>query len=169
MKKEAARDYVIEMFRKYAAAGYPSYEQERSRIYHDALNARAGSSGEAAVVRAETAVADHYAYLADILAVEATFRLLSDGKREIIAEAVRETYCFAPKRALHRGDITNRVNRFAATCPASESQVYRWLKYARLLCAAIRGLSISDRDLKRYHISEKVDSSATAISDIIKS
>ena len=156
MKKEAARDYVIEIFRKYAAAGYPSYEQERERIYREALGAHAGLNGEAAVVQAEIAVANSYAYLADIAAAEATFELLAAGGRDEIARAVRAVYCAAPLLGLRRGVITNRVNRFAVTCPASESQIYRWLKYARLLCAAFRGLSISERDRQLYRISEKM-------------
>lgn len=156
MKKEATRDYVIEIFRKYAAAGYPRYEQERERIYREALNARSDLNGEAAVVQAETAAANNSAYLTDIAAAEATFKLLAAGGRNEIVNAVKAIYCAAPLLSFHRGTITHRVIRFAATCPASESQIYRWLKYARLLCAALRGLSISDHDRKLYRISEKM-------------
>ena len=156
MKKEASRDYVIEVFRKYAAAGYPSYEQERERIYREALGVRSGISGEAAVLSAEKAVANSFAYLSDIAAAEATFKLLAVGDREQTADAVKAVYCVSPLKPLKRGDITNRVTRFAVTCYTSESQIYRRLKYARLLCAALRGLSISDRDRKLYRISEKM-------------
>ncbi len=90
MKKEATRDYVIEIFRKYAAAGYPSYERERERIYREVLNACSDLNGEAAVVQAETAVANNSAYLTDIAAAEATFKLLAAGGRNEIVNAVKE-------------------------------------------------------------------------------
>lgn len=156
MKKEAARDYVIEIFRKYAAAGYPSYEQERGRIYREALNAHSDINGEAAVVQAETTVASNFTYLSDIAAAEATFMLLAAGNQELTAKAVKAVYCAAPLKPLHRGDITNRVTRFAVTYYTSEPQIYRRLKYARLLCAALRGLSISEHDRQLYRISEKM-------------
>lgn len=159
---------MIEIFRKYAAAGFPSYERERNRIYHEALTVFSGSDVEMAVIYANTAVENSSSYLADIEAADGTFRLLSAGNQFMILKAVKAVYCASPRSTLHRGDITNRVTRFAVTCPASEAQVYRWLKYARLLCAALRGLSISERDRLLYHISEN-DSSATIMRGKIKS
>lgn len=156
MKKEATRDYVIEIFRRYAAAGYPTYEQEKERIYREALGACPNLNGEAAVEHAEAAVANNFTYISDIAAAEATFKLLSVGNQDTTAKAVKAVYCAAPLRPLRRGDISNRVTRFAVTCYASEPQIYRRLKYARLLCAALRGLSISDHDRKLYRISEKM-------------
>ena len=132
MKKDFTRDYTTEIFRKYAAANMRTYEQERQRIYNSVLEKYSAQGGEMAVMQAETAVADSYAYLMDIAAV----------------------YCVCPNVPIKRGEITDRVCRFAIGFPTDASNVYRWLKKARLLCALIRGLSISEKDLaiaKKYY------------------
>lgn len=129
MKKEFTRDYVTEMFRKYAAAGMPTYEQERARIF--------------AEIQANVATEQSAPYLEDIRAVEQTFDLLTESGEYDIMMAVKSVYCVSPSLPLRKGDITNRVNRFAKTWPTDARNVYRWLKEARLLCASMRGLSVT--------------------------
>lgn len=152
MKKDFTRDYVTEIFRVYAAAGMPTYESEWERIYNEELAKRSQMNAGMAVIQAETAADKRTPYLLDILAAEKTIELLERGGKAVIVRAVKEVYCTYPTRPLRRGDITDRVHRFSLLCPADESTVYRWLKEARLLCAAIRGLRISDDDIKKYHI-----------------
>ena len=152
MKKDFTRDYVTEIFRVYAAAGMPTYESERERIYNEELTKCDCADAEAAVMRAETATDKRTPYLLDILAAEKTIELLEHGGKSVIVRAVKEIYCAYPTRPLRRGDITDRVHRFSLLCPAEERTVYRWLKEARLLCAAVRGLRISDEDIEKYHI-----------------
>ncbi len=145
MKKDSTRDYVTEIFRKYAAAGYPTYEQEAEKI---AKTASANiTSPEKAIMIGERALTQKASYLADILAAEKTFEILSKGNKYIAVKAVKAVYGVQPLMPLHRGDITNRVKRFALLCPADTATVYRWLKEARLLCAALRGLTVDDDDI----------------------
>lgn len=80
------------------------------------------------------------AELLDIIAVDKTIlQLQQNGKLHII-EAIKEVYFVAPERVLHKGDISNRVQRFAHTFHVSDRRVYSWLKEARNLCAKYRGL-----------------------------
>lgn len=143
MKKDHTRDYVTEMFRIYAAAGMPTYEEERDRIYSDAQSRCAHEDAARAAAYAERAVEKAAPYLCDIMAAAETFRLLERGGRNDIARAVKAVYCAYPKQPLARDTISCRVRRFASSCPADERTVYRWLREARLLCAALRGLRIS--------------------------
>lgn len=157
MKKEATQDYSIEMFRKYAACGRHTYEQEKERIYRAALKKYSYCSGETAAVRAEEEVEKQSSYLTDIAAVEATLALLRAGGKDMIVKAVEEIYFSSPSRSLRRKEIAPRVRRFAATCPTDISNVYRWLKYARLLCATFRGLNITAREQNMYHIEQDIE------------
>lgn len=152
MKKEATQDYSIEMFRRYAASGRRSYEQERERIYKSALEKYASYGCEIATVRAEEELEKQSPYLTDIAAVEATFELLRKGGKDMIIKAVEEIYCSSSARPLGRKDISQKVRHFAMNYPTDISYVYRWLKYARLLCASFRGLNISPKERKKYRI-----------------
>ena len=152
MKKDFTRDYTTEIFRAYAAAGMPTYEEARERVYKTELAKRDSMDAATAIVQAEIATEKRTPYLLDIMAAEKTLELLERGGKGIIARAVKAVYCAYPTQPLHRGDITNRVRRFSLECPADTSTVYRWLKEARLLCAAVRGLRISDDDVERYSI-----------------
>lgn len=152
MKKDFTRDYATEIFRVYAAAGMPTYESERKRIYNEELTKYDCVDAEAAIIQADVATDKRMPYLLDILAAEKTIELLERGGKSVIVCAVKEVYCAHPTLPLRRGDITNRVRRYSLLCPADTSTVYRWLKEARLLCAAVRGLRISDDDIKKYNI-----------------
>lgn len=150
MKKDFTRDYVTEIFRAYAAAGMPTYEEARERVYNNELKKRVSMDVETAVTQAEIATEKRTPYLLDIMAVEKTLELLEHGGKLEIVSAVKAVYFTYPRQSLRRGDISNRVRRFSLECPADSRTVYRWLKEARLLCAALRGLRISDEDVKRY-------------------
>lgn len=152
MKKDFTRDYTTEIFRAYAAAGMPTYEAARERVYNDELNKRVSMDAETAVTQAEIATEKRTPYLLDILAAEKTLDILERGGKPEIVRAVKAVYFTYPFQPLRRGDISNRVRRFSLECPADTRTVYRWLKEARLLCAALRGLRISDEDVKRYSI-----------------
>ena len=103
-----------------------------------------------AIAQAEKAVERQTPMLLDVLAVESTLSLLDKGEKGNIIAAVKAVYFVNPSSPLRRGDISNRVRRFAITYPTDERTAYRWLKYARLLCAAVRGLRISDADERKY-------------------
>lgn len=136
----------------FARLGCPSYERAREIVYQQELNKRSECPPDIAVVQAERAVEKQTPTLLDILAVEETITLLEKGEKSNIVKAVKAVYFVNPQQPLRRGDISNRVRRFAITYPADERTVYRWLKEARLLCAAIRGLRISDADERKFRI-----------------
>lgn len=152
MKKDFTRDYTTEAFRLYAAMGKPTYEAARKSIYEAELSKRNSVDPATAVQQAEIAVEKKAPMLLDILAVEKTIELLERGEKPHIVAAIKEVYFAHPLQPLHKGDISGRVRRFAIVCPTDERTVYRWLKEARLLCAAIRGLRIAGADEKKYHI-----------------
>lgn len=152
MKKDFTRDYTTEVFRAYAAAGEPTYEEMRKRIYEEELSKRSSLDPAIAISQAEIATEKQTPYLLDIMAAEKTIELLERGEKPQIIAATKAVYFTRPLQPLRRGDISDRVRRFSISYPADERTVYRWLKEARLLCAAVRGLRITDADIKKFHI-----------------
>lgn len=150
MKKEPTRDYVTEIFRTWAEAGMPTYEEARERIYEEALRAYSHTDAATAAAQAELAAKKRTPLLLDILAAETTMELLEKSGKDMIARAVKEVYFVCPSKPPRRGEIVERVRRFSVTCPADTRTVYRWLKEARLLCAAVRGLRVPEGACGRY-------------------
>lgn len=114
MKKDLIRDYATEAFRTYARMGCP---------------AEAVHSGDAALD-------------ADIAAVQRTLHYFSAGGREGVVEAVKAVYFVSPGVEIGKGDISARVERYAAEYYASVRSVYGWLQKARLRFAKERGLRV---------------------------
>ncbi len=152
MKKDFTRDYTTEVFRAYAAAGAPTYEEMRKRIYEEELSKRSSLDPATAISQAEIATEKQTPYLLDIMAAEKTIELLERGEKPQIIAAIKAVYFTRPLQPLRRGDISDRVRRFSVTYPTDERTAYRWLKEARLLCAAVRGLRITEADTKKFHI-----------------
>ena len=116
MRKDNIRDYATAAFREYARLGCPTPE---------------------AISRERNA-----ALAADLRAVGECLHLLCVEDKPYIADAVRAVYFTSPGVPLRKGDIGARVASFARACPASEREVYRWLKRARVRFAAARGLRV---------------------------
>ncbi len=144
MKKDFTRDYVTEAFRLYAKFGKISYEQARQIVYEEELEKHSLCNPKSAVLQAEKAVEKQTPMLLDILAVDKTIELLRRGGKEHIIAAINAVYFAYPQQPIHKGDISDRVHRYAVVCPTDERTIYRWLREARLLCAAVRGLRIAD-------------------------
>lgn len=134
MEKDFTKAYITEAFRLYARLGAPTYESAEEKI----------------LAKDERGIEYETPTLLDFGAVEMAFDLLRQRGKGYITKAVKEIYFVQPTKPLRRGDITNRVRRFAITNGADERTVYRWLKEARVLCAAIRGLRISKADATKY-------------------
>ena len=149
MKKDFTRDYTTEAFRMYAAMGKPTYDEARAAIYIAELSKRRLMPPDIAITQAQSAVNKRESLLLDILAVGETIELLKKGDRKHIVSAIEEVYFVSPSSHLSRGDISQRVRRYALKCPTDERTVYRWLKEARLLCAAVRGLRITPPEEKQ--------------------
>lgn len=153
MKKDFTRDYVTEAFRLYAMLGKPTYEQARQKIYEEELNKISSTvPPDEAVIYAERSADKQTPYLLDIMAVDKTIELLALGGKTHIIEAVKAVYFAYPQQPIRKGDISERVLRYSLQCPTDERTVYRWLKEARLLCAAVRGLRIAEADEKKFNI-----------------
>ena len=140
MTKDPTRDYTTAAFRLYSALGCPTYDKPRDDIYKQELKRRELLNPEIAIKQAEIAVAEHEPMLLDILSVQRTLELLLRGEKQHIIAAVKAVYFPEPTRPLRRGDISDRVRRFSLSVPTDERTVYRWLKEARIMCAALRGL-----------------------------
>lgn len=151
-KKEFTRDYVTQIFRMWAAAGMPTYEEAREQMYNAELEKRASMDTETAIMQAKIATEKKMPYLLDIMAAEKTLELLEQGGKRAIIDAVKAVYCARPLQPLRRGDITDRVRLFSLEYPVDARTVYHWLKEARLLCAAVRGLRIADEEAKKLHL-----------------
>ena len=134
MEKDFTKAYVTEAFRLYARLGSPTYEAAEDKI----------------LAKEERPVEYETPTLLDFGAVEMTLDLLRQRGKDYITKAVKEIYFVQPMKPLRRGDITNRVRRFAIMNGADERTVYRWLKEARVLCAAIRGLRVNKADVRKY-------------------
>lgn len=152
MQKDFTRDYATAAFRFYAQCGQPTYEQACEIIYREEIKKRSSIDPSISIVQAEAEVDKQTPALLDLLAVGETITLLERGGKSHIAAAVRAVYFVNPSEEFRRGDIIGRVHRFAIEYPADERSIYRWLKEARLLCAAIRGLRISDSDIKKFGV-----------------
>lgn len=76
----------------------------------------------------------------DLLAVANTIEKLKKTK-PFICKAVESVYFAEPNRQLHKSEINSRVIDFAVNNYVDERTVWRWLKEARLICAAERGLN----------------------------
>lgn len=147
MRKDITRDYVTEAFRLYARLGKPTYEQARQRVYDEQLDRFSSKlPPEKAVEYTEKALDKHTPFLLDIMAVNKTIELLEQGKKEHIIKAIESIYFIYPEQQIYKGEISGRVRHFACRYMADERTIYRWLKEARLLCAAIRGLRIVQLD-----------------------
>ena len=150
MKKDFTRDYITEVFRLYAAMGKPTHQQASEMVYEKELFKHSNLQPQVAITQAEKAVENNTALLLDILAAERTIRLLEQGEKEYIVAAVKAVYFAEPKAPIRKGDVSARVRRFSLEYPVDERTAYRWLKEARLLCAALRGLRIETTDTAKY-------------------
>lgn len=120
MKKDWTRDYVTEMFRLYAQVGAAEY---------DRLCALANDDDERCTP-----------YAQDILAAGKTLDTLRADDNTLIERAVRAVYCICPSRSARRGEISERVARFAVNHTVDQATIYRWLRAARDIAAEERGL-----------------------------
>lgn len=144
MTKDNIRDYATAAFRFYAKNG--SKEEYLSKLQLDAQ--RENGSGvskptEAALISKETILQTKAAEFADIDAVARTIYQLSlSANGAAICKAIEYVYFKDCWKDLEKGDIQDRVHHAEIYIPASERQIYRWLKTVRNTFALERGLRI---------------------------
>jgi len=140
MKKDITRDYTIDAFRLYAVLGQPTYNQAVKDIRNRAIQSCKSTDPQDIITYANEQVNKNSAMLADISAVYETLKLLRRDNKEHIISAIEGVYFVTPRNVLRKNDITSRVRNAALEIPASETSVYKWLREARQLFSAIRGL-----------------------------
>ena len=138
-ERDYLRDYCTAAFRFYARWGGRKYFIDS--IIMDMQKQKGGgisSPTEFALVHKEAALRDKAAELADLDAVDKVLQICGRD----IKRAVEIVYLDRPNEELEWGDIKNRVHVAELTLPASERQIYYWLKKARMLFAEERGLRL---------------------------
>ena len=147
MIKDHLRDYATAAFRNYARCGFPTYEELRKIIFDAALESsrreinrmsRIPNPTQQAVINAESAVDERQGELLDILAVENALKIMKDECKK----AVEQVYFVDAQNDFECGDIKERVTRASIEIPASERQIYYWLRTARYVFAVERGLRV---------------------------
>ena len=147
MLKSHYRDYATAAFRLLAREG--SADRYRAKIYNAALARRGeggtglGSPTEAAIMRAEQAVYDAVATIADLEAAEYAVAALEARSGYAARRALYMVSLASAERELVKGEISDRIHRAELEIPASERVIYKWLGYARKCFAEKRGLRIN--------------------------
>ena len=146
MLKSHYRDYATAAFRLLAREG--SADRYRAKIYNAALARRGeggtglGSTTEADIMRAEQAVYDTVATIADLEAAEYAVAALEARYGYAARRALYMVYMAYADRELAKGEISERIHRAELEIPASEKTLYRWLAYARRKKKKKRGLRL---------------------------
>ena len=142
MAKDHIRDYATEAFRFYAkSGGVKKYIEKITEDIEKQKGTGIMSPTEGQIVAKERVIEEHAAELADLEAVDKTLNILAyiTSGREM-RQAVEHVYFKDCWRDLQRGDIKTRVHFAEINIPASERQIYRWLKRVRDIFAEERGL-----------------------------
>ena len=144
--KDHLRDYCTEAFRFYARWGsrdayikalIADLQRQKSGVNFSGVNfSGAGSPTEAALIRKEQVLREKAAEIADI---DAAQMVMNVCEREV-RMAVEMVYLDKPYEQLEWGDIKMRVHKASLMIPASERNVYRYLRRARMVFAEERGL-----------------------------
>lgn len=156
MNKDNFRDYATEAFRFYAACGRLTADEIMQRVREDIYTETAGEylvSGSGsysdavahAVMKAEDAIKEMGAEIADIVAVEKTMRRLNSSQKR----AVEIVYFADPEGPLGKNEISDRVHKAEMEIHAVERTVYRWLATARKIFAEERGLRTTKRNFSK--------------------
>lgn len=134
------RDYCTAAFRFYARwGGKEAYV--RNLVSDLQRNKGQGicSPTESELIHREQIMREHFAEIADLEAVE-TVLSICDQFYPDIKRAVEYVYLDSPFEEMEWGDIKQRVHYAEIHMPASERNIYYWLKRARMIFAEQRGL-----------------------------
>ena len=154
MKKDSARDYIIEAFRLYARLGEPEIEKVREQVYIYAITNRRPrelcSGGghiskptETSVINADKMMRHYTGELLDIEAAGKTIKTLQKKDRGYdAAQVLRDVYFKNAHLPLKKADIQSRVTNSSIKNHISESTAYRILRSAREIFAYHRGLTL---------------------------
>lgn len=143
MIKDHIRDYATEAFRFYARwGGRDNYVKNLLADLQKQKGFGVCSPTETELIHKEQIMKEHIAEIADLDSVEKVLRICERDVRR----AVELVYLDKPFRDLEWGELKERVHYAEIHIPASERQIYRWLRKARMLFAEERGLRIKDKN-----------------------
>ncbi|WHH58468.1 hypothetical protein [Petroclostridium sp. X23] len=142
MKKDHIRDYATEAFRFYAkTGGRESYIKTLMQDIQKQPGTGVCSPTESAIISKEKVIESRAAEFADIEAVDKVLSILEmSSQGRFIREAIERVYFKDCWKDIGRGDMSDRVHSAELGIPASQRQIYYWLKKARRLFAEERGL-----------------------------
>ena len=154
MKKDSARDYIIEAFRLYSRLGEPEPEKVREKIYIFAVTSRRSAEfptgtkhiskpTETAAINADKTMRQYRSELMDIDAAAKTAEALQKKYHGYDAlQVLRDVYFKNAHMPLKKADIQSRVINSSIKNHISESTAYRILKSAREIFAHFRCLTL---------------------------
>lgn len=155
-RKDHARDYATAAFSLYAKEGRPDEEKILKEILdtynadksEDKVQRGLPNPTQAAILLAEKRFEERRGKYNDLMAAHRTMDLLvrAGGGR---LQAVRMVYLSSPDTIFERGEISARVVKASLEIPASERQVYRWLKEAREWFCIERGLRSQENNFSK--------------------
>lgn len=148
MKKKHYRDYATDAFRILAL--YGSSEKYKERIISESRKAPEDlgvkidkgitSPTEAEIIRAQDALDEKMAVIADLEAAERALEIVRTRFGEDAVKAVKICYMMEPHRPIAWKEIQTSVIFAVMNLHMSESTVYRYLSFARKTFAIERGL-----------------------------
>ena len=140
MARDHTRDYCLAAFRFWARwGGKANYIDNLLADLQRKRGVGACSPTEAELVKKEQLLAERFAEIADLEAVEKVLFVCERFYPDVY-KAVDAVYLWKPHEDLEWGDLVKRVHFASLEIPASERQVYRLLRKARVLFAEERGL-----------------------------
>lgn len=155
IRRQHYKDYASDAFRvlgKYGSADayrervLAAIEQRRADL-GTRIDAPIGSPTEAAIIRAEEAIDEAKATLADIEAAEKALQICAvrDQKQNTrIVTSVKAVYMLDRDRLPSHHEIMETVIACSIIVPCDRATIYRWLGFARTVFARERGLRIKD-------------------------
>lgn len=144
MKKDHIRDYATEAFRFYAKSkGKDEYIKYLMADITRNKGSGVCSPTESALLSKEKIIESRASEFADIEAVDKVLLILSQTSQGYyMRKAIEMVYFKDCDEDIVKGEISGRIHYAELHIPASESQIYRWLRKARRLFAEERGLRI---------------------------
>ena len=140
--KDHVRDYATAAFRFHVRwGGKDNYVNNLLADLQRQKGSGHYSPTESELIKREQLLAEKFAEIADLEAVEKVLEICERHYPEVY-KAVTEVYLWKPFEDLEWGDIKRRVHHAEIHIPASERQIYYWLKKARALFAEERGLRL---------------------------
>ena len=147
MIKEWTRDYTTGAFIRWTNRGCPSAKEYEDRVRGDVYRRLAFLPPNLILIKADAAAGARKPLSDDFEACRKTAEHFEKNGKDYVAKAIREIYKGLPEdRPVGKRVLTERVRMFSANNYVSEITVYRGLKQARYLFAALRGISTGTAD-----------------------